>query len=73
MTAKPRGKGKIKKLKLKKETLKDLDVNRTAKKVKGGVIIELSRMPTCVACTLDSCACTIGCTHTCLYTCPCLK
>ncbi len=75
MTAKPRGKGKeqVKKLKLKKETIRDLDVKRTAKKVKGGVIIELSHMATCVACTLDSCACTDGCTHTCLYTCPCRK
>ena len=74
MTAKPRGKGKeqVKKLKLKKETLRDLDVKRTAKKVKGGVIIEISRMATCFTCTLDdSCGCTIGCTHTCLYTCPC--
>ena len=68
-----RGKGKeqVKKLKLKKETLKDLDVKRTAKKVKGGEIIEISRMVTCFGCTLDSCGCTIGCTHTCLYTCPC--
>jgi len=75
MTAKPRGKGKkqVKKLRLKKETIRDLDVKRTAKKVKGGVIIELSHMQTCVpigGCT-DSCGCTVGCTHTCLYTCPC--
>jgi hypothetical protein len=77
MTVKPRGKGKqqVRKLKLKKETLKDLDVKRTAKKVKGGVLIELSHMYSCVpigGCT-DSCGCTVGCTHTCLYTCPCLK
>jgi hypothetical protein len=50
-------------------------VKRTARKVKGGVIIELSHMQSCVpigGCT-DSCGCTVGCTHTCLYSCPCRK
>ena len=72
MTAKPRGKGKeqVKKLKLKKETLKDLDVKRTAKKVKGGWVVEYT--PPTVTC-IDSCLCTAGCTQTCLYTCPCRK
>ena len=74
MTVKPRGKGKeqVKKLKLKKETIRDLDVKRTAKKVKGGK----AEYPSEYICTL-SCVCTMentcGCTVTCLYTCPCRK
>jgi hypothetical protein len=76
MTVKPRGKGKeqVKKLKLKKETLRDLDVKRTAKKVKGGEIIELSHMASCppICSMAGSCDCTAGCTQTCLYTCPCV-
>ena len=73
MTVKPRGKGKeqVKKLKLKKETIRDLDVKRTAKKVKGGVIIEQSF--SCVCTLYYSCDCSVGCTVTCLYTCPCRK
>ncbi len=35
------GEGQVRRLKLKKETLKDLDAGRQAKNVKGGVIIEL--------------------------------
>lgn len=35
------GKGHVKKLKLKRETLKDLETGRHARNVKGGVIIEL--------------------------------
>jgi hypothetical protein len=72
--ARGKGKGQIKKLKLKKETLRDLDVKRTARKVKGGVIIELSHMDSCApVCTMvPSCDCTAGCTQTCLYTCPCV-
>jgi len=72
---KGRGKKQIKRLKLKKETLRDLDARRTARKVKGGEIIELSHMQSCVpiaGCT-DSCGCTVGCTHTCLFSCPCRK
>jgi hypothetical protein len=79
MTAKPRGKGKeqVKKLKLKKETIRDLDVKRTAKKVKGGWVVEYpSALPGTCSRTIN-CACTMentcGCTVTCLYTCPCRK
>lgn len=71
--SKIRGKGKeqVKKLKLKKETLRDLDVKRTAKKVRAG---GKGEYPSQYICTL-SCVCTMEntcvCTHTCLYTCPC--
>ena len=73
MTAKPRGKGKeqVKKLKLKKETIRDLDVKRTAKKVKGGWVVEYcSGIPVSDVCTWAN---TCDCTRTCLYTCPCRK
>ena len=76
MTSRERGKGKdqIKKLKLKKETIRDLDVKRTAKKVKGGIVIEY---PTHAGACTQSCACTMAgtcaCTITCLYTCYCRK
>lgn len=75
------GRGKVKepvkKLKLKKETLKDLDVKRTTKKVKGGG----AEYPSQYICSFNcgftlvgnSCDCTVGCTQTCLYTCPCRK
>ncbi len=69
-----KGEGKPRKLQLKKETIKDLDVKRTAKKVKGGFVVEYpSRAGACT----QSCACTMAgtcaCTITCLYTCPCRK
>ncbi len=44
------GKGQVKKLKLKRETLKDLDTGRQAKNVKGGVIIELGVSAVVMAC-----------------------
>ena len=71
MTANPRGKGKeqVKKLKLKKETLRDLDVKRSPK---GGKVVEY---PSNAGACTQSCACTMAntcaCTITCLYTCPC--
>ncbi len=43
------GKGRTKTLKLKRETLKDLDVQK-AKNVKGGVIIELGVSAVVMAC-----------------------
>ena len=69
MTAKKtsRGKGKSEKLKIKKDTVRDLDVKRGARKVKGGaIIVEYGggAAPSDVGYT---CACTI----TCLYTCYC--
>jgi len=67
-----RGKGKeqVKKLKLKKETIRDLDVKRTAKKVKGGKVVEYTPPSLTCVCTW---AATCNCTVTCLYTCPCQK
>jgi len=50
-----------KQLKLKKETLKDLDAKGKAGKVKGGGLVEL---PNTIRCTI---ACTIGCPT---YLCP---
>lgn len=76
MTSTSKGKGKkpVKKLRLNKDTIKDLDVKRAARKVKGGIIIE---MPSHYVCTI-TCFCTemkatCACTVTCLYTCYCRR
>lgn len=67
MTAKPSGggRGKARKLKLKKETLKDLESKKRAgKKVKGGAAMVEYIPPKLYAATAN-------CTITCLYTCYC--
>ena len=64
------GRGRARKLKLKKETVKDLDVRREAKKVRGGLWNQGGIVTK--DCGSDPCPMpTDNCTLTCLYTCFC--
>lgn len=51
------GKGQVKGLKLKKETLRDLGAGRQAKNVKGGVLIELGGGSAIVMLCISSLVC----------------
>jgi hypothetical protein len=70
------GRGRTRKLKLKKETIKDLDAKRGARRAKGGVkmvdyagVLNVTGMGTCDAASCQGYTC--FCTETCLYTCYC--